>query len=161
MAFLDTVFNRHAGAPPPTHIRERVLMDLLGTAVGEGAREGRMMGDGDDPDAGYLFRNGSDGIFELGVTSSQKGKTYNSYVKAERISATTFEIKAIVLDNELQPLTNAKEIRAALEFIGDQARNVYFNRMPGIHSPWGKFSTLGRFVTRMRPLRGEPPGLGL
>lgn len=161
MAYLDTIFNRHAEAPPPTHIREHVLMHILGTAVGEGRREGMVMGDQDDPDAGYLFRNGSDGVFEVAVSSRHKDKHYNSYVKAERISATMFDIKAIIIDNEPQPLNNAKEIRAAIEFIGDQARNVFFNRMPGIHSPWGKFSPLGRLITRIRPMPDDPLGLGL
>ena len=165
MAFLDTIFNRHAEAPPPTHIREHVLMHILGTAVSEGRREGKVIGDADDPDAGYLFRNGSDGVFEVALFSRRKnGKHYSSYVKAERVNWAMYDIKAIVIDNEPQPLKNAKEIRAALSFIGDQVRNVYFNRLPGIHSPWGKFSPLGRFITRIRPMgaaRRTEPGFEL
>lgn len=162
MSFLDTIFNRHADEPPPTYIRELVLQRALSTSIPEGERDGLVMGDPDDPDAGYLFRNGRDGVFEVAVFSRQKnGKHFSSYVKAERVNWAMYDIKAIVIDNEPQPLNNAKEIRAALAFIGDQVRNVYFNRLPGIHSPWGKFSPLGRFITRIRPMPDDPPGLGL
>ena len=160
---LDFLFNRSADpGDPPNIMSVRELERMLACTVAQGRTDFGIIGDPGDPDASYVFHNRLDGeAFELGVYSRRPdGNAYGSYVAAQRVGMAAFEIIAIVLDNHPEKLDNEKEIRAALDFIGGQVRAIYRGEMPAIHHPYGTFSSVGRFITRLLPPRGAK-GFGL
>ncbi len=139
---LDFLFNRRSNPPPPVYLDERDVLQTLRCEVPYGATVTDGVGDPGSPDqpyAQYTFNNFSDGkTFEFALTSRQPdGKTYNSYVKAERVARGALEIKAIVFDNEPEDVHNAKEIYSVLNVIGEQVRDVFLWELPKIHENKG------------------------
>lgn len=162
MAFLDTIFNREAKPPiPQTHLREVDVLFILGCRARDGETEEHTAGNPESgPYARYEFRNNvaGDGMFELEISSrGPDGAEYASRVTAQKIAPGTLDMKSIVFDNEPEKLRNAKEIYDVLNWMGNQVRWIANNHLPAIHENKGRFSAIGRFMTRILP---KPSGGG-
>ncbi|HTK85708.1 MAG TPA: hypothetical protein VL625_11560 [Patescibacteria group bacterium] len=162
MDFLGHIFNREAKPRvPQTYLREADVLFILGCWARDGETEEHTAGNPESgPYARYEFRNNvaGDGMVELEIKSRHPdGAEYASHVRARQIAPGTLDMESIVFDNEPEKLRNAKEIYDVLNWLGNQVRWIANNHLPAIHENKGRFSPLGRFMTRIMP---KPSGEG-
>lgn len=154
---LSGLFMYCAGAqessPPPNYLLERDVLFILGCGITEpGQTEEKTVKKGSDY-VTYSSRNSPDGkVFELELSTQINGQNYRTYLQAERAIPRTLAVNTLIFDNETEPLRNPKEIYSALNYIGNTIRIIHFNQaIPGPHKNEGRFSPLGRLMTRILP----------
>lgn len=97
-------------------------------------------------------------LIEIKIDKTRDGVDYSTYIRGREVVPGTIDIEEFTFDNEEWPLTNAKNIFAALEFEGrnvkwmSEKRAGDMTRLPNIHQGSKEFSKTACFFRRFLPI---------